>query len=638
MADNVLYRDSEKRLSDMARFIKFLALAAVVVAVPLTLRLANEPAIAEQPQLQTTATQAAAPAAQKPQRPLIQIGPWYPATANIEEAYINIVHASRSRWNTDRIGAQELLDTGVIDKETGLPTRLPDGQWLSSEVYFTGDNPVQKLHWDGEWVLEWEGDADLWMQFMPNELQWKASKNRLEFTRDFKGGKTPYHAAIQIRRLKGPLKALRMYRKENETALKAGKIFNPKFARQVARYDVVRTMDLQGANTNAVRSVDDLPGPNAPHWANGAWQNEGNVNFPFRSAPLDAMVALAMETDTALWTTVPITLGNPIDLFDLSVRRDASDQWAGTYRAKTRENIDAVMNSPEWDRYADAFVAALVDKGYPQDRPLYVTIANEVWNFAGQYFLTTQYAMGVAEGLKRPLGLNEANYRHGYGIVSARWKMALDAALARAERKQNVVYVIEGQAVWADTTSWALEGAKRWLESKDERWEDHAPAFGVSVASYWGAGEAYGALSDKEGLQPETIAAALAGYVIDSKPSPKAHGSKNAVIEDFRQHARYAAKYGVRLVGAYEGGSHLERAEPVSWDAYKAFLWGEEGARANRAVNDALAAEFPGIILSNYVLAGPTGGQPWFEGPLGADNPYARSWEPYLRPARPDAD
>ncbi len=629
----------------MARFVKLLAVVAVLIAVPLALRFANEPATAEQTQAQSAPAPVAAPAAGKQQRPLIQVGPWYPSTSNIEEPYINIVHASRSRWNTDRFGLQELLDNGVIDKATGLPTRLPDGHWLTSEVYFTGNDALQKMHWDGEWVLEWEGDADLWMLYMPDEMQWKASKNRLEFTRDFKRGKTPYHAAIQIRRLKGPLKGLRMYRKENEAALKAGKIFNPAFARQVARYDVVRTMDLQNANSNAVRSVDELPGPNAPFWGNGAWQNEGEINYPFRSAPLDAMVALAMETDTALWTTVPITLGNPVALFDPSVRREAIDQWAGTYRSKTRENIDAVMASPEWDRYADAFVAALEAKGYPEDRPLYVTIANEVWNFGGQYFMTTQYAIGVAEGLGRKLGINDANYRHGYGVVSARWKLALDAALARAERRQNIVYVIEGQAVWADTTGWALDGAKRWLESQGERWEDHAPAFGVSVASYWGAEEAYGAVSGHHGhqagghdLQPETIAAALEDYLLNGKPGAKAPGSRNAVVNDFREHARQGAKYGVRLIGAYEGGSHLERREPLSWDAYKAFIWGEEGARANRAVNDALAAEFPGIILSNYVLAGPPGGQPWFEGPLGADNPYARSWEPYLRPARPDGE
>jgi len=98
-----------------------------------------------------------------------------------------------------------------------------------------------------------------------------------------------------------------------------------------------------------------------------------------------------------------------------------------------------------------------------------------------------------------------------------------------------------------------------------------------------------------------------------------------------RQNKAEGAKFGVRLIGAYEGGSHLERPAFVDKDWYREFIWGEQGGRVNEAVNRAIAKAFPGFILSNYVLAGPMGGQPWFEGPYGADNPYEQSWEPFMR-------
>jgi hypothetical protein len=69
-------------------------------------------------------------------------------------------------------------------------------------------------------------------------------------------------------------------------------------------------------------------------------------------------------------------------------------------------------------------------------------------------------------------------------------------------------------------------------------------------------------------------------------------------------------------------------------DWYAGFVWGAEGGRVNYEVNRAIADAFPGFILSNYVLAGPPGGQPWFEGLYGADNPYERSWEPFLNAKR----
>ena len=592
----------------MPRLAILAIFAAVSIAIPAIYLSQVSPATAVEPIAQETK---------------IQVGPWYPAPFNIEEPYINIIHASSVSWTSDGKSTQDLYDSGIIDKETGLPVRQPGGKTITSGVYFTGNDPVQNLHWDGEWVLEWEGDADLWMLFISNDLQWKVSPNRLEFTRDYKRGKTPYHAAIQVRKLNGPLKSIRLYRKENEPALKSGKIYNPVFSKAVARYDIVRTMDLQQTNSANIRSVDDLPSNDAPFWGNSSWHNEGNIHHPFRSAPIEPMFALATETDTELWTHVPITLGMPVDFYDPSVVREQADQWAGAYRSVARENAAEILASPEWDKYADAFVAALIESGYPADRPLYTTVANEVWNFAGQYFLTTQYAWGIGEGLAQTNG--EA-LRAGYGALLARWKFALGNALKRAGREQELVYVVEGQAAYVDRTRTALEGAKAYLASRGQDWTKHAPEFGVSVASYWGA-----APDDlkRDGVDPTDLAAMDRWFLTGPANSVS---TLPWILAQWKAHQAAAKPFGVRLIGAYEGGSHFERPKELPEEAYERFMWGASGAKVNRAVNDALAKEFPGTILSNYVLAGPTGGQPWFEGPLAAENPYERSWEPYLRP------
>lgn len=566
----------------------------------------------------------AAAGAQDAKRPLMQVGPWYPATYNIEEPYLNIIHASSVSWQAQGLTTAALYEQGVIDPRTGLPVRLPDGKWLQLGAYFTSNDIKAAMRWDGDWVLEWEGEADLHIARVPNDMQWRSSKNRIEFTMDLKRAKTTV-AMIEVRKLKTPLTALRLFRKENEALVRAGKIANPVFAAAVSRYDILRTMDLQGAGTDMVHSVGDLPDMAAPFWGNKAWLSANDTPHPFRSAPVEAMMALAVETDTALWAVVPITLGAPLDFYDPSIRDAKKGQWVQNFRRMAEQNGKTILASPEWDLYADYFVRALIDSGYPETRTLYVTIENEVWNTALQYIAISEYAAGLAGGAGFRTEPNIGQTRLGYGAASARWKLALDAALKRAGRRQDVVYVIEGMQGWTQPNAWALEGTRRWMEAQGEKWSDHAAAFGTSVSSYWGDGG--------RKLQPgeeKDFGAAIENFVLNG--TARQTGTRATVLRAFREETRLAAKEGARFIGAYEGGASQTKPEGVSDADYQAFMWGETSGRINKAVNDALAAEFPGVILSNYVLAGPRSA-PWFDGLPGEDNPYSLSWEPYLRPA-----
>lgn len=571
----------------------------------------------------------------KPQGPLLQAGPWYPAAFNMEEPFANLLNGSVVVWEGGGMDTGQMIAAGIVDKTTLLPSRLPNGKWLNGGIYFPGNTPEMALHWDGDWVLEWEGDADFWIEYLPREMQWRDGKNRIVFTRDFKRGKTPDHSRIQIRRLNGPLKSLKLYRAENEDAIKAGKIYNPAFLEALSGYDVIRTMDLQSVNSTTIRSIEDMATMATPYWATSdAGNAQGEPQFkypsPLQGMPIEATFRLGTESGKSVWFQAPITLGAPAPLFDFA-GDDPFPHWAARFSDAAKDDAVNVIESEEWDRYADAFVEALIASGYPADRPLYVSLANEVWNFAGQYFLTTTYAQRMGWGLAPWLEIPEHNgLREGYGALMARFKLALDGALERADREQNITYVIEGQAAYVELTGAALRGAKAYMDKKGERWADHAPGFGVSVASYWGwrSPADYGVdTSDFDALE---------NFFLNG--GDRQEGTRANVLKLFRGAAAQGAQYGVRLIGAYEGGSHFGRP-CKTWDPnrgcvehgmtqeeYREFLWGEHGGRVNYEINKALAEAFPGIILSNYVLAGPIGA-PWNEGELGATNPYARSWK-----------
>lgn len=564
------------------------------------------------------------------ERSKLQTSDWYAAPFNAMEVYANILHASETDWNGGGMRTKALIEAGHIDRKTGLPVSLPNGQTLTSGVYFTGQGYSEI--WDGEWILEADctGDVVLDILYAPSQRVKKVSGCRIEFNRDMSAEQNPtlYHHAIQIKKLNGTLKNLRMYRTENAERIAAGEVTSKRFAENMRGYDVLRMMDGQNANKTVIRSIDDVPSLAAAHWGNVEWQAPETFAKPFQGMPLAAPFMAAVETDTELWHHAPITLGAPKPFMDFRPEDGAIDKWANAYRAMAKANAKEIIESPEWDRYADALVKAMIEAGYPADRPLYTTIANEVWNFSGQYYMTTTYAWGIGDGLALN---NQEPLRVGYGALMARWKLALDGALKRAGRDQSVIYVIEGQAFYPARTGMALSGAKAWLESKGEAWEKHAPGFGVSVASYWSATwEAFASAEEWPRLieaDPDGTAKRFADFILND---PAQFGLKS-VLDMLRQNRTEGAQFGVAMIGAYEGGSHLERPAYVPKEWYADFHWGEEGARVNYEVNRAIAEAFPGFILSNYVLAGPTGGQPWFDCMYGEPTPLCESWETFKR-------
>lgn len=575
-----------------------------------------------------------------------QVGPWYPATWNVEEPFINILHASELPWEGSGWKPDTLLDAGHIDPDTGLITSFPAGlsNGLASTVYYTS---TDKRSYDGEWVLEWDGDADMHMEFIPDSMQRRVSANRIEFTRD-EGSND--HARIRVTSLgAGGLTGLRLFRAEYEDELDAGQIYSPAFIDNVSRAHVVRTMDLQEANRAYIHRIEQVA-PMTEHFWNSHAENLGSAS-PHRSMPLEAVAALGVEADVEIWHHAPMELGATTDFLDPAIHDDNLGVWSDNAHDMAEANIATILASPEWDRYADAFVAALGSAGYPEGRTLYTTVSNEVWNFAQQYYLTTLYAWGAGQGYGSP----DWHYRHGYGLFMGRWMLALEDAFDRAGRNQNVVYVVEGQAANPDTSRQALMAMQIYVEDQGQTWGTFTSKIGLSVASYWGGDGYYHMFpsidrNDSEALHasfaseveddPVGLARRLADFYVDGPDDVVATSSW--VVKRFQEHSAVGLTYGVTFIGAYEGGSHDVAPSFFSSDFgdskeqlkewYASYMWGVEGARVNNSVNDALAQAFPGIILSNYVTYGPSGSQPWFDGYEGENLAMQVSWSKYYRP------
>jgi len=231
-----------------------------------------------------------------------------------------------------------------------------------------------------------------------------------------------------------------------------------------------------------------------------------------KGAPVEAMVALANETGTSPWFTIP---------------HQATDEYIANFAAYVRDHLDPKLKA-------------------------YVEYSNEVWNWQ---FPQAYYAVAQAQARWGDRLIGNAGWKQWYGMRSAQtadlWKATFGA------EKDRVVSVITTQTAWKGledpiltTPSWVAEG--------------HAPAWksfdAYSVSGYFGGnlGSAENTatikswMTDTDGgfgkaLQQLSVGGLLPG---DNQFSVA------DTIKSFQYHADVAQKYGLNMV-AYEGGQHL---------------------------------------------------------------------------------
>ncbi|MEM9495915.1 MAG: hypothetical protein AAGA09_07915 [Pseudomonadota bacterium] len=596
----------------------------------------------------------------------LQIGPWAAATFSFEEPYINLLRASDGQWVAENYSTNDLYEAGVLDPVTGLPVKpAPNGSPVKSKWMQNGainDPETGQLrgfgeYYAGEWVLEWEGDAEIKLEGGSAKID-KVERNRIEFHRGPPGSAVNNAVRISMTWIgRGGVTKMALYRKENEALHRAGKIYNPRFIDMVRQYHVVRMMDLQEANRALISSVDQIATMDAAHWGNYQWLPTKETRHSHFSMPLEAVFALAVEADVELWAHAPMQLGASFSVFDYPTR-SAHDHFGEASFANAAE----ILSSPEWERYADAFVAALIASGYPETRTLYVTLDNEVWNISAKYAASVHYARGVGEYLTG----DKWSQNHGYGYLMGKWHETLEAALKRAGRSQPVVYMVESQTAWDVPTKRALVGYKKYFEDKGLDWKAAASRTALGLNNYWGdnswVADVFPDISAKKHGSPtadentamhqrfyEALSSmgtdALAKKVADAMLNgpETTHGSRASIVRNWRTQRAMANSFGITQFHAYEGGSHSREPKfmasahgPHSAALkafYRDFMRSPEAARVNCGVLDALWTEFPSSVLSNYVGAGDLGSAPWFDGQYGENTPMQQCWAKYGRAA-----
>ncbi len=499
----------------------------------------------------------------------------------------------------------------VFDRETQTFLKTPDGR-IGFLREGAGFNPS---FYAGDYIIDWDGEGLMSTGLKgAGVVSRDGGPNRL---RERYAGTRPGRASAVIKAV-GPegLRNIRIYRAEHEAALKAGKIFNPDFVRHIARYDVVRTMDWNSGG--AVTRADQIPGNDAQFWGAGI-------------VPLEAQFRLAMEADVSMWLNAPARLGAPDGLIDQLAAMGKGRQ--ADRKALTAANFDAIDASPEWDNYAAAVVAAMERAGYPADRPFYLELANETWNWAGAFNATTEWYWSLTVGLEGKTGnLYPGNPSRGaYGYFSAKLAEAFAKALDQAGRgEQPWTMVIGTKTAEAAQTTGALQGVSDYAS---DSFLQPMARYGVASTGYYRGlfhnawrFRLFGERLDDAAWRAEWLRrfnadrAGFEQYLADAMTSDQMPVQNVAwIVAQSLAHKQIAEQFGARYIGQYEGSSHdtldrTLRGNPEVLAFYKAWQTGPRHAETIRLHAEKMSEAAPGAILSNYQHwsnGGVTPGGPW---------------------------
>lgn len=591
-----------------------------------------------------------APPPARAARPPLQLGLdfvayWRPEVF-LDDCFHNDIQFAGNLQDGKRVAGDEVLLAGIVNPETLELTGLGDFREIAACVFGWGSR-YEPAAYGGDWIVDWEGEADIFPQLCGHRIT-RRSKNRIEIDVAIEAGQNTCY--LWARNIGPGFRNLRAYRKADADLVASGQVFSPRFLAEARRYDVIRDMNWQAANVNRLRRVADMRVASARRLS-GAGDSFALTPVKAFGMPLEVMFRLARETETELWTTAPPFLGLSDALTAiLPTGKDWRKEQAD-FRALGKSEARSMIASREWDLWADRLVAAMIAENYPQERMLHVELGNEIWNFAGPFYVATSLYWGMGETLAP--GRDQA-WRQAYGQVSARLAEAVDGALRRAGRTQNWTIVLAGQHVWTVPTQNALDGFGDYFRAKGvdpAQWYARA---GVSTASYYGGAlEPGGAfdfpddasfndrLLNEIKRDPDAARARVVAWTVDV-----------AIPSMIRQRAdqrAVAEKFGARFIGDYEGESHETgtriQKDPAGVNFLESLRYGPAAAILTRAWADALAKDDPDAMIANFVgstFGDPQGDAPddreisgpWDDDSRGGVNHRLRGLEPYLRPKR----
>lgn len=575
-------------------------------------------------------------------RPIMQAGLNAWRYYAYEEPFLNRARLMGNDWTAQRkwpdrtiMEPGALFAGGFLDPVSLLPRAIPEGFDSLRSGLFRGRASEDPANYSGDWAVTWEGDADLAIQLGCAATQRKVGANRLEFT--CKAGE-PW-TSLRLDRI-GPdgFRNLQVFRRDEEAALKAGEVFRPQFLAEARRYKVLRAMDIQNPMIAGARRVDQMATMANAHWGTEPGYNpEGLPMGP----PLGALFELAVAADAALWMNVAGPIGAPPALDAVAF---TGPNRAGVKAAATSSAAE-ILASPEWDAYADELVRALIVSGYPETRALYVETGNEVWNNANPFWYGRDYFHGIRDWANGEKPVSGYSSMVGAGFMEARFAVAFDAALARAGRKQAVVFVLACQHADPATCKGVASGFRHYFA-----WAEIDPApflarAGLSTATYFdrGVAELFPGATDEEkaaawlaaiAADPEGTARALTDYYLAADRCC----TIPYLVRMRKAQEAVASEAGVAFIGDYEGEAHETAFAPLRDDPafrdwyFEVWMDGPQGERLTREWAKALWAENSGATISTFVTVGKRSiAHPWIDGFYGEETGRRRALDEFER-------
>ncbi|NUH66357.1 hypothetical protein HTT03_13790 [Sulfitobacter sp. S0837] len=440
-----------------------------------------------------------------------------------QQPFIDLMKTSRpwighleGQWGG--VDHEELQAMGVLDAQ-GWPTRIPEGL-TGLESFILTDLPVEATHAAGTYHLRYKGAGEIEIF---NGMNVRHGEGHITFDHE-PNGRGLVGINIRTTDPKGTgnhIRDISVVHEANLQAYAAGEIFNPVWVDLIDDVHALRFMDWMETNDSEVSS-----------WRE-ATAVDNHTYVP--GAPVEIMVALANQTGTEPWFTIP-------------------------YHAD--------------DGYIEAFATYVRDTLDPHLRAHY-ELSNEVWNWQFE-----QAHQSQAEALERFGKELSDGWVQNYAAKAVEMAARLDAVYAGHETR--LIKVISTQTGWLGLEKPILE-APAWQElgnaapyksfdtyaitgyfdgalGRDKakivhRWIDESRLKAEAAANDQGlAGKARAAWIDAHQYDHATGLAVQ--ELRDGSVTGDSKGSLAHLAELFAYHAAAAEQYGLDLV-MYEGGSHV---------------------------------------------------------------------------------
>lgn len=395
-------------------------------------------------------------------------------------------------FDTNQADMLKLDSSGWVESFTQNGAPAPFDR-VSTVVFTQG----QQL--DGIYVLDWEGEGDIDVSLIPDSQIISRDDGKIVFA--LKEGQ-PLQISISSTDPNNNgnyIRDIRLYNQQDADLLDAGKVFAPEFLSKIDDFRSLRFMHWMDTIDSDVRDWSDR---RPDDYARESSYGEGG-----RGVSIETMVALANETNTDPWFTIP---------------HKATDDYIKNFVSHVKENLE------------EGLVARF-------------EFSNEVWNWG---FEQTHYAQSEA---KKLWGDDvEGGWMQWYGMRAARMAEIVEQVFGD-ETGERALSVFATQSGWPGLEKYALDApahvAAGGVAPKD------APFHVYAIAPYFG-GE-FG-LEENAALREQWMKNGEAGFkqAIDFLRNGDAEDSLANIGKTIAYHAVVAKSLGLQLE-AYEGGQHV---------------------------------------------------------------------------------